>query len=98
MHNAFDKEDGFIRKYGRTKYLELFKSEEKYEIKLDRIKYSVLLKINISDVSSHKCMKTKINSDDGLPLKKTLHMFNVVILIKSNFHTIYNNHYHQIFF
>lgn len=98
MHNAFDKEDGFISKYDRTKYLELFKSEEKCEIKLDRIKCSVLFKINISDVSSHKCMKIKINSDGGLPLKKTLHMFNVVILIKSNFHTIYNNYYYQIFF
>ena len=37
-----------------------------------------MLKSNISDVYSNKYMKIKINSDDDLPLEKTL---NAIILI-----------------
>ena len=41
-----------------------------------------MLRSNISDIFSHKYTKTKINSDDDLPLEKTLNILNVTILIK----------------
>ena len=42
-----------------------------------------MLKSNISDVYSDICAKIKINLDDDLPLKRTISMDHVVILIKS---------------
>ena len=36
----------------------------------DRIKYLIMLKINIPYVYFHKYAKFKVNSDDDLPLKK----------------------------
>ena len=36
----------------------------------DRIKYLIMLKINIPYVYFHKYAKIKVNSDDDLPLKK----------------------------
>ena len=33
-----------------------------------------MLKNNISDVYSHKYTKTKVNSDDDLPLEKPINM------------------------
>ena len=46
-----------------------------YLIELD------MLKSNILDVYSNKYTKIKINSDDDLPLGKTLNVQNVVILV-----------------
>ena len=43
-----------------------------------------MLNINISDIYSHRYTKIKTDSDDTLPLKETLNMRNVVILIKSD--------------
>ena len=37
LHIIFDKVDEYIGKYDRTKYLELFHSDEKNERMLDRI-------------------------------------------------------------
>ena len=53
-----------------------------------------MLKSNISNVYSDKYMKMKTNSDDNLPLEKTLNMQNAVVLIKSAFHENYNHYYY----
>ena len=45
LHVIFDKVDGFIRKYERTKYLPLFRYE-KYEGIFQRIRYLFMLKSN----------------------------------------------------
>ena len=50
-----------------------------------------MLKINISDVLYHKHTKTKIDSDDDLPLQKALNMHKVVIHIKSVLNIIIKN-------
>ena len=42
-------------------------------------------------------MKIKIDSDDDLPLEKTLHMHIVIILSKSVFNEDYNHYYYQVF-
>ena len=44
LHIIFDKVDGYIGKYGRTKYLGLFHSDEKYEKIFDRISYCYIKK------------------------------------------------------
>ena len=46
----FDKVEGYIRKYDRTKYLALFHPDEKYERIFDRIRNLITLKGDISDV------------------------------------------------
>ena len=50
-----------------------------------------MLKSNISDVLYHKHTKTKIGSDDDLPLQKALNMHKVVIHIKSVLNIIIKN-------
>ena len=52
----------------------------------DKIRYNIMLKINISNAYSHKHMKIKIFSDDDLFFKMTLNLvINVVIVVKSLF-------------
>ena len=48
-----------------------------------------MFKINILDVYSHKYAKIKINSDDDLPLEKTINMQNIVILIKTDYYLFF---------
>ena len=84
LHIIFDKVDGYIKKYDRTKYLALFHSDEKYERIFDRIKYLFILYI-------------RINSGNDLPLEKMLNMHDVVILIKSIFYKNHNHYYYEKF-
>ena len=41
-------------------------------------------------------MKIKFNSDDDLPLKKTLELYNMIIIVRSVFHEG-NKYYPQVF-
>ena len=88
----FDKVDGFIRDYGGTKYLVLF-GPEKYDAILDRIRYFIKLKSGISYIVSHNYPIIKIDSDDDLPLEKTLAVHNFAMLIKSVFNTNHNQYH-----
>ena len=78
----FDKINGFIRVYDRTKYLVLF-GLEKYDAIYNRIRYPIGLKCGIIYIFSYNYAKIKIDSNDDLPLEKTLTLHNVIILIKS---------------
>ena len=80
----FDKVDWFIRDYNWTKYLVLF-GPKTYDAVFDRIRFLIGLKSGITYVDSHNHTEIKINSDDDLPLKKTVIIHNVVILIKQVF-------------
>ena len=60
---------------------------------MDRIRHLITLKSNISNVCSHKYTKTKIHSDNDLPLEKALNTENVVIFIKSVFNKNHNHYY-----
>lgn len=62
----------------------------------EKIKYLISWKSNISAVYYHKYMKIKINSNDDLPLGKTLTMHNIVICIKFAFNNNYNYYYFQV--
>ena len=68
LHTIFDKVEG----YGTTKYLALFHSDEKSDEIFITVRYFIMLNSNISDAYSHKRSKIKINSDDDLPLQRTL--------------------------
>ena len=70
----FDKVEKYIRKYDSTKYVALFHSKEKYQIIFYIIRYLIMFKSNVS----HKYSKIVINSDDDLPLEKTINMGNVI--------------------
>ena len=51
---------------------------------------------NNSDNFDEKFMKIKFNSDDDLPLKKTLELYNVVTGGRSDFHEG-NKYYSPVF-
>ena len=87
MRIIFDKVEGYIKKYDKTRYLALFYSEIFNEV-FNRIKYLIRLKNNISTICSHDT-KIKISSNDGLPLEKPITAHNVAILIKSAFNENY---------
>ena len=95
LHVIFNKVEGYIRKYDKTRYLALFHSDKNCQRFFDRIRYHLMLKYNISEVYSHKFMESKVNSDDNLPLEKSLDMHNVIILTDSVFHENYNQYYYQ---
>ena len=49
-----------------------------------------------SESNGKKYMKIKFNSDDDLPLKKTLELYNLEIVVRSVFHKD-NKYYQQVF-
>ena len=57
----FDKIDGFIRVYDRTRYLILFGSQ-KYDYIYNRIRYLLCEKGVITDIISHNYTKIKVDS------------------------------------
>ena len=61
----FDKIDGFIWIYDRTRYLTLFGSE-KYDAIYNRIRYCGSLKSSITYIFSHYFGKIKVDSYDLL--------------------------------
>ena len=92
----FDKVNGFIRVYDRTRYLELF-GLEKYNDIYDRIGYLLGLKSDIAYVFSYKFGKIKIDSNDDLPLEEMLTLHNVIIITKSVFNKDQSHYYYNIF-
>ena len=50
-----------------------------------------MLKSNVLEIYSHKYIKIKVDSDDALPLEKTLNMHDVVISVESVFNKNYNH-------
>ena len=62
---------------------EIIKKYEELGIKIKDVIRSVT---NNSDDYDEKYMKIKFNSDDDLPLNKTLEPCNLIIVIRSVFH------------
>ena len=69
---------------------------EKYEELWKKIKNIVRATGNGSDNYDGKNLKIKLNSDDDLLLKKTLELYNTIIVIGSVFHKS-NKYYPQTF-
>ena len=96
LHIIFDKIDGFIRIYDRTRYLVLF-GPEKFDAIFNRIRYLKSSKSSITYVFSHYNMKISVGSYYSLPLEKTLTLHNVITLIKSVLNKDQNHYYYNIF-
>ena len=92
----FDKIDGYIKVYDRTRYLVLFGSK-KYDYINNRIRYLISVRKGITDLIPHNYAKIKVDSYNSVPLEKTMTFHNVVILIKSVFDKDRNNYYYNIF-
>ena len=67
---SFNKIDGFIRVYDRTRYLVLLGSK-KYDYIYNKIRYFMSVKSGITYVISHNDAKVKVHSYVSLPIKKT---------------------------
>ena len=80
----FDRIDGFIRDFDKTKYLVLY-GLEKYNAIYDRLRYLIRLKSDFTYVFSYTYAKIKVDLEDYLPLEETLTLHNVIIFIKSVF-------------
>lgn len=59
---------------------------EKYEELWTKIKDLIRSKIIISGNYDENYIKTKLNSDDNLTLKKTLEIRNMIVLVRSVFY------------
>ena len=59
---------------------------KKYEEPWNKIRDLIKLLTSNSDDYDEKYMKIKFNSDDDLPLKKTLKLRNMVMIASSAFH------------
>ena len=81
MRIRFDKINRFIRIYGWTRYLTLFRSE-KYDAICDRIRYLISLKSGITYIFSQYFAKIKVDSFYSLPIGKILTFHNVMRHIK----------------
>ena len=57
-----------------------------YEELWSKIRDIIRSKINNLDDYDKKYMKIKFNSDNNLPLKKTLELHNTIIVVTSVFH------------
>ena len=80
----------------KSKYLTLVpttKSKEKinkYEELLSKVRDLIRAITKNSDDYDEKCMKTKFNSDDELPLNKTIEMSSMIIVVRAVFMKITN--------
>ena len=70
---------------------------EKYDFIYNSIRCLIWVKSGITYINSHSCAKIKVDSQDSLPLEKTMTVHNVIILIRSVFNEYIDNYYCNIF-
>ena len=92
----FDKIDGFIRIYDRTRYLTWLGSE-KYDAIYNRMRYFKSLKSSITYIFLTITQKSKLILMILYLQKKRLILHNVIILIKSVLNIDQNRYYYKIF-
>ena len=63
---------------------------------MSKIRDLIRSKTDNSDGYDEKCIKTKFNFDDDLPVNKTLELCNIIIVIRSVFHED-SKYYPQVF-
>ena len=69
---------------------------KKYQELWNKIRDLIISKTNNSDNYDEKYMKIKFNSDDDFPLKRTLELYNIEIVVRSVFQED-NKYYPQVF-
>ena len=102
LYLIIDKINGYIEESNRNKYLAVVPPVEwndtlkKYEELWGKFRDFNRSMINNFDNYDEKYMKIKFNSDDDLPLKKTLKFRNMIIVVRSVFHK--DNKYNPLSF
>ena len=69
---------------------------KKFEELFNKIENTIKSITSNSDNNDETCIKIKFNTDGDLPLKKTLGLHNMVIVVRSIFHEC-NKYYLQVF-
>ena len=86
----------FVRVYDRTIYLTLF-GPEKHDTINKKIRYLMSQKCGNTYFFLKNYARIKIESNDSLPLEKTLTLHNVIILISLVFKKNKSHYYYHIF-
>ena len=94
--NHSDKADVFVRDYDGTRYLVII-DPEKYDSIDGRFRFLISLKSGITYLVSHNYVRIKRDLYEALPLKNTLVLHYVIILLKSVFNKN-QNYYDYITF
>ena len=95
----FQQSDGYFEEINLNKYLTLIpimKTKKKCEELWIKIRDLIRLITKNSDNYDEKYMKMKFNSDDELPLNKTIEIPTMTIVVRAVFHEN-NKYYPQVF-
>ena len=102
LYIIISKANGYFEEINKNKYLTQFSTKESKEIiksheKLwSKIIESIRLITKNSGEYDGKYVKTKFNSDDGLPLNKAIEIHNATIVVRVVFHES-NKYYPHVF-
>ena len=92
LYLIFNKINRYIEKCNGNKYLMLISNDEskgtlkKYGELWTKIRNIINSKTNNSDDYHNKYMKIKLNLDDDLPLKESLELRTMIIVVRTVFH------------
>ena len=95
----FNKVNGYFEETSRNEYLMLVPTNEskeknkEYERLWNKIRDSIRSITENLDHYDEKNMKIKLNSDDELPLNKTIEIPSMIIVVRAIFHE--NNKYYS---
>ena len=98
LYLIINKVNGYFEEINGNKYLTLVPTNEnkekikKYEELWSKIRDLIRSITKNSDDYNEKYMKIKINSDDVLPLNKTINVHCMIIVVRAVFHE--NNKYY----
>ena len=102
LYPIINNSDGYIEESNGNKHLAIVPTDEnndtlkKYKKKWSKIKDIIRSTNNDSDNYDEKYMKIKFNSDDDLPLQKTLELYDKIITVTFLFNDG-NKYYPQVF-
>ena len=102
LYLIISKVNRYLEEINRNKYLTLVLTNEskeeikKYEELWSKIRDLIRSITENSDDYDEKYMKIQFNSDDELPLNKTIEIHNMIIVVRAVFHK--NDKYYQQLF
>ena len=91
LYLIFNKVNGYFEEINGNKYLMLVTTNESKEL-WNKIRYLIRLITKNSDDYDEIYMKNKFNSDDELPLNKTIEIPTMAIVVRAVLHE--NNKYY----
>ena len=96
MYILYTRVNWHFEEINKNKYLTLFPTNESkwYEEKYEELLIGSITK-NSNDYDE-KYMKIKFDSDDKLPLNKTIEIHSMILVVRAVFHEN-NKHYPQVF-